>query len=138
MRATLEGTVCTVSSVSENGAASRRLLHGAMRVIAKNRLVMFRERNPNAKVSLLYWYQVTSKAADWKSTHDVQKAFPHAKVLNAERLAEILGSRSCASEVLSRQRARTTRSIESREDGYCSSAAGLPRCATSRCWLRSA
>jgi mRNA interferase HigB len=26
---------------------------------------------------------VTSKGADWKSTNDVQKAFPHAKVLNA-------------------------------------------------------
>jgi mRNA interferase HigB len=40
----------------------------------------------NAKASLLYWYQLTSKAADWKSTNDVQKAFPHAKVLNAERV----------------------------------------------------
>ena len=57
-----------------------------MRVIAKNSLVVFWERNPNAKASLLHWYNVTSKAADWKSTNDVQKAFPHAKVLNAERV----------------------------------------------------
>jgi mRNA interferase HigB len=57
-----------------------------MRVIAKNSLVMFWERNPNAKASLLHWYNVTSKAADWKSTNDVQKAFPQAKVLNAERV----------------------------------------------------
>jgi mRNA interferase HigB len=62
------------------------MLHEAMRVIAKNRLVVFWEQNPNAKASLLHWYHVTSKAADWKSTNDVQKAFPHAKVLNAERV----------------------------------------------------
>jgi mRNA interferase HigB len=62
------------------------MLQEAMRVIAKNRLVVFWEQNPNAKASLLHWYHVTSKAADWKSTNDVQKAFPHAKVLNAERV----------------------------------------------------
>jgi mRNA interferase HigB len=62
------------------------MLHEAMRVIAKNRLVVFWERNPNAKASLLHWYQVMSKAADWKPTSDVQKALPHAKVLNAERV----------------------------------------------------
>jgi mRNA interferase HigB len=61
------------------------MLHEAMRVIAKNRLVVFWERTERQN-SLLHWYQVMSKAADWKSTNDVQKAFPHAKVLNAERV----------------------------------------------------
>jgi mRNA interferase HigB len=42
--------------------------------------------NAELQASLLHWYQVTSRAADWKSTNDVQKALPHAKVLNAERV----------------------------------------------------
>ena len=57
-----------------------------MRVIAKSSLVVFWKRHPNAKTSLLHWYEVTSRAADWKSTNDVRKAFPNAKVLNAERV----------------------------------------------------
>jgi mRNA interferase HigB len=75
----LQGDFCLCSRLGN-------MLHEAMRVIAKNRLVVFWEQNPNAKASLLHWYHVTSKAADWKSTNDVQKAFPHAKVLNAERV----------------------------------------------------
>jgi mRNA interferase HigB len=75
----LQGQFCPCSRLGN-------MLHEPMRVIAKNRLVVFWEQNPNAKASLLHWYHVTSKAADWKSTNDVQKAFPHAKVLNAERV----------------------------------------------------
>jgi mRNA interferase HigB len=56
-----------------------------MRVIARNVLVAFWGRHPEAKASLERWYVVV-KAAHWTSTDDVQKAGPKAKVLNAERV----------------------------------------------------
>ncbi len=62
------------------------MLYEVMRVIAKNRLVAFWARHPDGKASLLHWYEVTSRAADWRSMSDVQKAFPKAKVLSAERV----------------------------------------------------
>ncbi len=56
-----------------------------MRVIARNVLVTFWARHPEAKVSLERWYKLT-KAANWASTDEIQAAAPNAKVLNVERV----------------------------------------------------
>jgi mRNA interferase HigB len=56
-----------------------------MRVIARNVLVDFWTRHPEAKVSLERWHKIV-KAAQWNSAHEVQKAVPKAKVLNHERI----------------------------------------------------
>lgn len=56
-----------------------------MRVIARSVLVGFWEKHPETKVPLERWYKLT-KAAHWKSTDDVQRASPKAKVLNRERV----------------------------------------------------
>ncbi|MBI5132023.1 MAG: type II toxin-antitoxin system HigB family toxin [Rhodopseudomonas palustris] len=62
-----------------------------MRVIARNVLVEFWSKHPEAKMSLERWYALT-KAAMWASTDEVQKAVPKAKVLNRERVRfEIAG-----------------------------------------------
>jgi mRNA interferase HigB len=62
-----------------------------MRVIARNVLVEFWGRHPEAKIPLERWYALT-KAAAWTSTDDIQKAAPKAKVLNRERVRfEIAG-----------------------------------------------
>jgi mRNA interferase HigB len=62
-----------------------------MRVIARNVLVGFWGKHPEAKISLERWYGL-ARAANWKSTDDVQKAAPKAKVLNRERVRfEIAG-----------------------------------------------
>jgi mRNA interferase HigB len=53
---------------------------------AKRHWAAFWTRHPEAKVSLLRWYEVTALARDWRSTNDVQRAFSNAKVLNAERV----------------------------------------------------
>jgi mRNA interferase HigB len=55
-----------------------------MRVIARNVLVEFWGKHPEAKASLEHWYKLVS-AAQWKSTDEVQQAAPKAKVLNRER-----------------------------------------------------
>ena len=55
-----------------------------MRVIARNVLVRFWGRRPEAKISLERWYRLT-KAAHWASMDDVQATAPKAKVLNRER-----------------------------------------------------
>ncbi|HXW25383.1 MAG TPA: type II toxin-antitoxin system HigB family toxin [Xanthobacteraceae bacterium] len=55
-----------------------------MRVIARNVLVRFCGKHPQAKVSLERWYRL-AKAAPWSSMDDVQAAAPKAKVLNRER-----------------------------------------------------
>jgi mRNA interferase HigB len=55
-----------------------------MRVIARNRLVEYYTRHPSAKLPLEHWYAMT-KAAAWKSMHEVQLAFRTAKILNSER-----------------------------------------------------
>jgi mRNA interferase HigB len=56
-----------------------------MRVIARNVLVEFWSKHPEAKMSLERWYALT-KAAMWASTDDIQKAVLKAKVLNRERV----------------------------------------------------
>jgi mRNA interferase HigB len=56
-----------------------------MRVIARNVLVNFWNRHPEAKVSLEHWHKLV-RAAKWNSTDDVQRAAPKAKVLNRERV----------------------------------------------------
>ena len=62
-----------------------------MRVIARNTLVGFWGNHPKARASLEQWYKFVS-AADWRSTDEVQKAAPKAKVLNSERVRfEIAG-----------------------------------------------
>jgi mRNA interferase HigB len=62
-----------------------------MRLIARNVLAGFWGEHPEAKVSLERWYQLV-RAAHWRSTDDVQKAAPKAKVLNGERVRfEIAG-----------------------------------------------
>jgi mRNA interferase HigB len=56
-----------------------------MRVIARNVLVTFWGKHPDAKVSPERWHAIV-RAAQWKSTDEVQKAAPKAKVLNARRV----------------------------------------------------
>jgi mRNA interferase HigB len=61
------------------------MLQSAMRVIARNVLVAFWDKHPESKVSLERWHKLI-KAAQWKSTDEVQGAVPKAKVLNRERV----------------------------------------------------
>jgi mRNA interferase HigB len=56
-----------------------------MRIIARNTLVGFWSEHPEARVPLERWYKLVS-AAYWKSTDEIQKAVPKAKVLNSERV----------------------------------------------------
>jgi len=67
------------------------MLYDAMRIIARSALVGFYTRHPETKSALGRWYALTKRAA-WSSTHDIQAAFPKAKVLNGERVRfEITG-----------------------------------------------
>jgi mRNA interferase HigB len=67
------------------------MLCDAVRVIARNKLVGFWGNHPEARVSLERWYKFVA-TAHWRSTDDVQKAVPKAKVLNSERVRfEIAG-----------------------------------------------
>src|ERR1700722_6910568 len=62
-----------------------------MRVIARNTLVDFWTRHPEAKVALERWHELV-RAARWGSTDDVEKAAPKSKVLNRERVrVEVAG-----------------------------------------------
>jgi len=54
-----------------------------MRVIARNVLVSFWGKHPEAKVSFERWHTIV-RAAQWTSTDE--KAAPKAKVLNRERV----------------------------------------------------
>jgi mRNA interferase HigB len=56
-----------------------------MRVIARNTLVEFWNKHPEAKVALGRWYKLVS-AAHWTSGDEVQRAAPKSKVLNRERV----------------------------------------------------
>jgi len=56
-----------------------------MRVIARNTLVRFSGKHPEAKIALERWYELV-KAARWISTDDVRRAAPKSKVLNRERV----------------------------------------------------
>src|SRR5690606_18303022 len=51
-----------------------------MRVIAQNTLVEYWARHPDARISLIHWYQVT-KGARWEQTQDILVSFSKAKVL---------------------------------------------------------
>jgi len=67
------------------------MLSDDMRVIARNTLVGFWGNHPEAKVSLERGYKFVS-VAYWRSTDEVQRAAPKAKVLNGERVRfEIAG-----------------------------------------------
>jgi len=56
-----------------------------MRVIARNSLVKFWSKHPQAKVALERWYKLV-KAAHWISMDEIQTAAPKCKVLNRERV----------------------------------------------------
>jgi mRNA interferase HigB len=56
-----------------------------MRVVARNVLVSFWGKHPEARVSPERWHTIV-RAAQWTSTDEVQKAAPKAKVLNRERV----------------------------------------------------
>jgi mRNA interferase HigB len=54
-----------------------------MRIIARNTLVAFGNRHPEAGVALERWYRLV-RAAHWTSMDDVQRAAPKSRVLNRE------------------------------------------------------
>lgn len=56
-----------------------------MRIIARNTLVGFWSKHPNAEASLRHWYEVAA-AADWRCSNDVVSNFSKAKRLGAERV----------------------------------------------------
>ena len=56
-----------------------------MRVIARNTLVHFRSKHPEAKVALERWHRIV-RAAHWTSADEVQTAAPKSKALNRERV----------------------------------------------------
>lgn len=56
-----------------------------MRIIAQSTIARFAAKHPETRPSLDFWLRV-ARGADWKSTGDVQAAFPKAKVLNGERV----------------------------------------------------
>lgn len=61
------------------------MLHHTMRGIARNTLIGFWTKHPEAKVALERWYRLVG-AAQWNSTDDVQRAASKSKVLNRERV----------------------------------------------------
>jgi mRNA interferase HigB len=62
-----------------------------MRVIARNTLVDFWSKHPEAKVALERWYKL-AKAVHWASTDEIRRSAPKSKVLNRERVRfEIAG-----------------------------------------------
>lgn len=62
-----------------------------MRVIARNVLVSFWGKHPEARGPLERWHTIV-RAAQWTTTDDVQKAAPKAKMSNRERVRfEIAG-----------------------------------------------
>jgi mRNA interferase HigB len=56
-----------------------------MRVIARNTLVDFWRKHPEAKVALERWYKLV-RAARWMSMDELQRAAPKSKALNRERV----------------------------------------------------
>ena len=56
-----------------------------MRVIARNTLVDFLSKHPEAKIALERWYRLI-RAAHWSSTDEIHRAAPKSKVLNRERV----------------------------------------------------
>lgn len=45
-----------------------------MRVVTPKKLLEFSKKYPQAKIPLLYWYDIVSKAT-WQSLHDIKKDF---------------------------------------------------------------
>jgi len=56
-----------------------------MRIIARNKLIVFWTKHPTAEASLRHWYEV-AEAAAWQSPLKVVGAFSKAKSLNGERV----------------------------------------------------
>jgi mRNA interferase HigB len=56
-----------------------------MRVIARNTLIDFWSKHPEARISLERWYKLV-RATHWASTNEIQIAAPKSKVLNRERV----------------------------------------------------
>lgn len=56
-----------------------------MRIIAQSTLTAYGAKHPIADASLRQWINRV-RAASWKTTAEVQAAFPKAKVLNGERV----------------------------------------------------
>lgn len=56
-----------------------------VRVIARNTLVAFWSRHPEAEASLRHWHQVAA-AAEWRNPLEVVADFSKAKSLNGERV----------------------------------------------------
>ena len=56
-----------------------------MRIIASSTLRRFWTVHPETKASLSRWIDLT-RAAKWETMADVQRAFPKAKALDAERV----------------------------------------------------
>lgn len=54
-----------------------------MRIVARNRLIAFWERNPKTESSLRHWFEA-SNAAAWQNPLDVVADFPKAEPLNGE------------------------------------------------------
>ena len=66
-----------------------------MRIIARNRLIAFWERNPKTESSLRHWYEVADASA-WQSPLDVVADFPNGKSLDGERVRfEVAGGDFC-------------------------------------------
>ena len=56
-----------------------------MRIIARNKLVLFWGRHAETEPSLRHWYEVAA-AANWQSPLDAVSDFSKAKALNGERV----------------------------------------------------
>ena len=56
-----------------------------MRIIARNTLVAFWEKHPQAKASLTHWLNV-ARDGKWLSVDEARGAFSKAKALNGERV----------------------------------------------------
>jgi mRNA interferase HigB len=56
-----------------------------VRVIARNTLVEFGNKHPEASVALERWYKLV-RATRWTSTDEVKKPAPKCKALNRERV----------------------------------------------------
>ena len=56
-----------------------------MRIIARNKLVLFWGRHAETEPSLRHWYEVVA-AANWQSPLDAVSDFSKAKALNGERV----------------------------------------------------
>jgi mRNA interferase HigB len=57
----------------------------SMRIIARNKLIVFWSKHPTTEASLRHWHEV-AEAAGWQSSLDVVADFSKAKSLNGERV----------------------------------------------------